>query len=143
MPEFLPDRLEAGTHNVPGIAGLLEGIRFVRRRGVEKIGAYGKSLAGRMIQGLTTIPDVTVYHGDPAIQTGVVSFRVEGKDCQSVAQQLGERGFALRAGLHCAPTAHETAGTLEQGTIRASISAFNTREEILAFLRAVRDLCRS
>jgi len=96
-----------------------------------------------MIQGLTALPDVTVYHGDPAIQTGVVSFRVEGKDCQSVAQQLGERGFALRAGLHCAPTAHETAGTLEQGTIRASISAFNTREEILVFLRAVRDLCRS
>ena len=70
----------------------------------------------------------------------MLSFRVRGRDCEEVGDVLGSRGVALRAGLHCAPLAHETAGTLETGTLRASVSAFNTGREIERFLLAVREI---
>ena len=117
MPPDLPDRLEAGTHNMPGIAGLLEGIRFVRRQGVDAI-------AARERQGVRVLWD-----GDFRNQTGVVSFVTEGRDCEAVGEALARRGIALRAGLHCAPLAHRTAGTLETGTLRLSTSFFNTPDQ--------------
>jgi len=135
MPEFLPDRLEAGTHNMVGIAGLLEGIRYVRRRGVRTIGARECSMVRTAAAGLSALPGVEVYNGnDPASQSGVVSFRVKNMDCETLGEALGDRGFALRAGLHCAPLAHETAGTLDSGTVRLSVSDFNTEGEIYQFL---------
>lgn len=136
MPDFLPDRLEAGTHNVTGIAGLLEGIRYVRRRGVEAIFTHEAQLIRQMGSGLSQQPSLEVFlSDDPAQQAGVLSFRVKGMDCEQVGEMLGERGIALRAGLHCAPLAHRTAGTLSSGTVRASVSAFNTPQEIARFLR--------
>lgn len=142
MPEFLPDRLEAGTHNIAGISGLLEGLRFLERRGIENIAAHEISLIRRMGKGLRSIPGVEAFLGvDPAVQAGVLSFRLAGRDCEEVGDALGSRGIALRAGLHCAPLAHETAGTLETGTVRASVSAFNTSREIDKFLQAVQEVC--
>ncbi len=141
MPEFLPDRLEAGTHNVAGIAGLLEGLRYVRRRGVRDIGAHESRLIRRLGAGLAKLPGVQVFRAeDPAAQAGVLSFRLEGRDCEEVGERLGDRGFALRAGLHCAPLAHETAGTLDTGTLRASVSAFSQEQEAVLLLRAVREI---
>ena len=135
MPEFLPDRLEAGTHNMVGIAGLLEGIRYVRRRGVRTIGARERSMIRTAAAGLSTLSGIEVYDGtDPDSQSGVLSFRVKNMDCETLGEALGDRGFALRAGLHCAPLAHETAGTLERGTVRLSVSDFNTEGEIYQFL---------
>lgn len=140
MPEFLPDRLEAGTHNIAGIAGLLEGLRFLERQGVEKIAAHETELVRRLGEGLRAIPGVQCFLADdPAAQSGVLSFRLKGRDCEELGDTLGSRGFALRAGLHCAPLAHETAGTLETGTLRASVSAFNTGREIDQFLQALRE----
>ena len=131
MPEFLPDRLEAGTHNIPGIAGLLEGIRYVTRRGTEAILAHEQALTRRAVGRLSALPGVEVFAGSARrSQAGVVSFRVQGMDCEQVGEQLGRRGLALRAGLHCAPLAHRSAGTLETGTVRASFSAFNTPWEV-------------
>ena len=131
MPEDLPDRLEAGTPNVPGIAGLLEGINFVSRIGVERIGRHERTLARTLAGYLRGIDNVTVYLSDrPERQTGVVSFVVNGADCERVGEWLGKHRAALRAGLHCAPTAHISAGTLETGTVRASISIFNTPQEM-------------
>ncbi len=141
MPDFLPDRLEAGTHNIAGIAGLLEGLRFVERRGVEKIAAHETDLIRRMGEGLCALPGAEVFlSGDPAVQAGVLSFRLRGRDCEEVGELLGGRGAALRAGLHCAPLAHESAGTLETGTVRASVSAFSTGREIEKFLHLMREL---
>ena len=142
MPEFLPDRLEAGTHNITGIAGLLEGLRFLRRRGVERIAAQEGELIRRMGDGLRAMPAVEAFQSrSPAVQAGVLSFRVKGRDCEEIGEALGSRGIALRAGLHCAPLAHESGGTLETGTLRASVSAFNNSREIDQFLQAVRELC--
>ncbi len=134
MPDFLPDRLEAGTHNVAGIAGLLEGLRFLEHRGVEKIAFQESALIGRMGERLRKLPGTEVFQAvDPAVQTGVLSFRVQGWDCEDLGEALGNKGIALRAGLHCAPLAHESGGTLETGTLRASVSAFNTSREIDQF----------
>ena len=138
MPDFLPDRLEAGTHNVPGIAGLLEGIRFVKSRGEEAILRRERELTRQAAKGLSTIPGVTVYAAqDPAAQAGVLSFQLEKLDCEEVGERLGQRGIAVRAGLHCAPYAHQSAGTMERGTVRASFSDFNTSAEVRTFVREV------
>ena len=142
MPEFLPDRLEAGTHNIAGIAGLLEGLRYLRRRGVERIASHERELIRTLGAGLKRLEGLEVFlAGDPAAQAGVLSFRSADWDCEVLGQALGERGAALRAGLHCAPLAHQTAGTLETGTVRASVSDFNTRGEAVRFLRMMESLC--
>ncbi|HIR85059.1 MAG TPA: aminotransferase class V-fold PLP-dependent enzyme [Candidatus Galloscillospira excrementavium] len=143
MPEFLPDRLEAGTHNIPGAAGLLEGLRFVLRKGTGTILRHEQGLCARAAEGLARMDGVTVFAApSPEGQGGVLSFTAEGTDCEDVGQALGRMGIAVRAGLHCAPLAHCTAGTLETGTVRVSFSAFNTPQEVDRFLCAVRSLFR-
>lgn len=139
MPDFLPDRLEAGTHNIPGICGLLEGLRFVARRGVESIGRHEAQLIGQMAKGLSGIPGVHVFHA-PRHQSGVLSFTVDGFDCEQVGQLLAAGGIAVRCGLHCAPFAHRTAGTLQTGTVRASVSAFNTKYDMDRLIGAVKQI---
>lgn len=143
MPDFLPDRLEAGTHNVTGIAGLLEGIRFVQSRTPEGILNHERLLTAQAAERLSAIPGVEVYAAPRLFcQAGVLSFRVRGMDCEEVGERLGEQGIAVRAGLHCAPLAHRSAGTFDTGTVRCSLSAFNTRREVEQFSDAVARLER-
>ena len=143
MPIDLPDRLEAGTHNMPGIAGLLEGLRFVSHAGVERIAQWERRLTRRAEEGLARLPGVEVFADKTGQgQTGVLSFCVKGMDCEQVGEELARRQIAVRAGLHCAPLAHRTAGTLESGTIRISPSVFNTEGQINLFLREMREILR-
>lgn len=136
MPEELPDRLEAGTQNICGIAGLRAGIRAIRNRGISAIQAHEMHLIQHMARGLA--PYTRLYHStDPTAQGGVLSFQVEDWDCEEFAALLGQRHFAVRAGLHCAPLAHQSAGTLEEGTIRASVSPYTTIQEVNCFVRTV------
>jgi len=135
MPESLPDRLEAGTPNMPGISGLLEGLRFLERRGPASILYHEQSLLRRLMGGLGQMRDVHLYAAAcPEQQTGVLSLNLEGIDCEAVAAALAERGVGVRAGLHCSPLAHRAAGTEESGTVRLSFSAFNTDREVDRFL---------
>ena len=129
MPQVLPDRLEAGTQNVAGAAGLLAGLRFVRQKGIARIGAYEHCLCSRMMDALEDIPRVHVFRGNEA-QSGVCSITVEGMDCEEVGSWLACHGVGVRAGLHCAPLAHQTAGTLDTGTVRLSFSVFNTTQQV-------------
>lgn len=141
MPEFLPDRLEAGTHNVPGIAGLLEGIRFIRRNGEKRILTHEMMHIRTLSEDLKSMGGIEVFRSpDLGAQAGVLSFRCDKWDCEEVADALGRRSIAVRAGLHCAPLAHQTAGTLESGTVRVSVSAFTTREDVQRFLLEMRRL---
>lgn len=142
MPDMLPDRLEAGTHNVPGIAGLLEGLRFLRRRGLGRIRAHETALIEQAIRELRTMPGVQLFAQQPgqSCQSNVLSFRLEGVDCERVAELLAQHGIAVRAGLHCAPLAHQTAGTQQEGTVRISVSAFNTQREMERFVRILSTL---
>lgn len=140
QPSLLPDRFESGTPNLPGIAGLSQGIRFVQSRGVERIFSHELALTARLYDMLQAIDGVTLYTSrpEPAHHVPVLSFNIAGADSEAVAAQLGERyGIAVRAGLHCAPMAHRAYGTLEGGTVRAVASAFTTHEQIRYFANSV------
>ena len=141
MPDFLPDRLEAGTHNMPGIAGLLAGVRYVQERGEAAICRHERELAQMAVKGLQKLNSVQVFAlPDLRAQTGVVSFRMEGRDAEDVGASLAAEDIAVRTGLHCAPLAHRSAGTLETGTVRVSVSDFNTPGEITHLIAAVKAL---
>ena len=143
MPEELPDRLEAGTHNVPGIAGLLAGIRYLSAQGVENIERRERRLAQRLTAQLRE-PRLEVFAApDPACQTAVLSVRCRDMDSELLAQKLAQYGIAVRAGLHCAPVAHRSAGTLETGTVRLSLSPFNTEAEIARTARVFHEILRA
>jgi len=124
MPDFLPDRAEAGTHNVPGICGLLAGLRFVRKKGERTILGHEQRFCRMLAKELEDAEGITCFLGQKDTQTGVLSLTFAQGDCEDIAQNLGEKGLCVRAGLHCAPLAHESAGTLMSGTIRLSPSVF-------------------
>ena len=123
MPDFLPDRGEAGTANVPGFAGLEAGIRLVLEEGPEAIGRREAALAAYTAGELQRL-GFEVFAGPH--QLGTLSFRGR-EDCQTLCDRLP--GIALRAGLHCAPLAHKSAGTLDTGTLRASFGWNSKRED--------------
>jgi selenocysteine lyase/cysteine desulfurase len=132
MPEDLPDRLEAGTLNVPGIAGLCAGICYVRKLGCRTILAREAAEAKRCAEGLRDL-EMQVFTGD--CQAGTVSF-LPREDLEDFAQKLAKKGIAVRAGLHCAPTAHQSAGTLQTGTVRVSFGHDAAPWQTDRFLRA-------
>ena len=131
MPDFLPDRGEAGTLNVPGFAGLEAGIRQVLEEGPEAIGRRESALAAYTAGELGKL-GYEVFSGPH--QLGTVSFRGR-EDCQTLCDGLPD--IALRAGLHCAPLAHKSAGTLETGTVRISFGWNSERRDAEALLRAL------
>lgn len=139
MPEYLPDRLEAGTHNVCGIAGLLAGLEYVREKGTEEILLHERRLLQKMRAELEDCP-LQLYTGEEREQSGVLSLRCSAMDCELVAQRLAERGVCVRSGLHCAPTAHESAGTLDSGTVRLSFSPFLDPEQAGRAAAALREI---
>lgn len=136
MPDFLPDRAEAGTVNVPGIAGLAAGMRYVNKLGVDRIRMRQQRQAKCCAEGLRRL-GFAVFAGEH--QSGTVSF-LPGMDCQEGAQKLAEAGIAARSGLHCAPLAHESAGTLHTGTIRISFGHDASDSQSRAFLQAAKQL---
>lgn len=136
MPDFLPDIGEAGTLNVPGIAGLTAGMEYIKRVGLSSIGEREHREAQRCIAGLERL-GLRVFRG--AHQSGTVSF-VPKCDCEELAQRLSEHGVAVRAGLHCAPIAHKTAGTLHTGTVRISFGFDANIGQSLNFLKILENL---
>jgi len=136
MPDFLPDLAEAGTLNVPGIAGLSAAIGWLQKKGIETVERAEQKQAVRCAEGLANM-GFRVFFGEH--QSGTVSF-VPGMDCEQAAEKLAQRGIAVRAGLHCAPLAHESAGTLETGTVRVSFGHDADPEQSGAFLLAAKSL---
>lgn len=140
MPSFLPDRLEAGTMNVPGIAGLLAGMQYVRDRSTASIFGHEHELLSALVDRLSALPRLVLYHDREREQSGILSFTVDGMDSESFSEALSRKGIAVRGGLHCAPLAHRSAGTIDGGTVRISLSPFNTMEEIDSVYRIIRDM---
>jgi selenocysteine lyase/cysteine desulfurase len=132
MPEELPMRLEAGTQNAAGLAGLLAGVRFVLEQGVESVRAHEMALAGRLIERLQAVPGLTILGpGDLERRTAVVSVTVQDYVPDQLAAVLDKVfDVATRAGLHCAPQAHRLAETLDRGALRFSPGFFTTAEEV-------------
>lgn len=134
---FLPERLESGTINTVGILGLGEGISFVRSKTPQRIFAHEKQLCDRFIDGIKNIPNIKIYRSG-CDYVPIVSFNIGDENSQQVASYLSDKGFALRGGLQCAALAHDTLGTLMQGTVRFSPSVFNNRQQVSALVEAVR-----
>ncbi len=138
LTEF-PYRLEAGTQNLAGIAGLNAGLRWVEERGLTGIHRHEMELLGLLQEGLSDIPGVTI-HGTRNLERRVptLSFTVQGYDPSDVGTILDvDYGILTRTGLQCAPLIHAHHGTTPRGTVRASIGPFNTREDIQTMVRAV------
>ena len=133
MPEQPPDSAEAGTLNVPGIAGLYAGLCHLKRTGMEHILRREQQQVKICAAGLRKL-GMKVFEGPH--QAGTISF-LPGLDCEVAAQILARRGIAVRAGLHCAPLAHESAGTIETGTLRVSFGHDARFSDTQALLQAV------
>jgi len=143
-PLELPTRLEAGTLNGHGIAGLGAGVDFLLKKGVDAVHAYEIALAKRFYEGVSQIPSVTVY-GDFRSwdRTAVVALNIGDYDSGAVSDALEEDyGIATRPGAHCAPRMHHALGTAEQGAVRFSFSLFNTEDEVDAAIQAVKELAQ-
>jgi cysteine desulfurase family protein len=150
QPEFPPDRFESGTLNVPGLAGLAAGVRYVKSRTSGAIRRELARLTDRLTGLLRQTPGVAL-HGPAVGEVGrrpdklegriaVVSFTLEGIPADRAAAGLERRGVMCRAGLHCAPRAHRTLGTVPGGTVRFSLSIFNTAAEVDAAVEALREV---
>lgn len=128
QPAELPDRLESGTPNTPGICGLLAGIRFVEERGRESIYRHELTLLQQVYDRLAGHPGLRFFVGRPEAgrHAPVLSLQVAGYTGEQVAAMLNGHRVAVRAGLHCAPLAHRHFGTLPDGTVRLAPSAFST-----------------
>lgn len=142
QPQVRPDRYESGTQNTPGIAGLGEGVKFILNEGVDTIHAKECKLVRRMMEGLMGIEGVELL--GPEIgedRTGIVSFRLTGADPSEVAFILDQSfQIAVRAGYHCTPLAHQSAGTAETGAVRASVGYFSTDADVDALIGAVNEI---
>jgi cysteine desulfurase / selenocysteine lyase len=139
QPDLLPDRYESGTHNTPGIAGLCAGLSFIKSKGITNIRKHEQELTRYFLDGLEKLKNVKVYGTkDINKQVAVVSINIRDIGSSEISYILDQTfDIATRSGLHCAPIAHKTLGTLEQGTVRFSFGYFNTKEQIEASVAAI------
>ena len=139
QPTFLPDKLESGTLNAVGIAGLGAALAELSSVGIPNVLVHERRLITLFRDGLREIPGITVYGPEnPLESVGVLSLNIAGHACEEVGSSLEhDFGVLTRTGLHCAPAAHRTMGTLKNGTVRFSVSRFNTEADILTALDAI------
>ena len=145
QPEQRPERLESGTLNTIGLAGLRAGVEFLEEVGLDRVRAHEQELLGQLITGLEQIERIVLYgpHGS-ARHGGALSFILADEDPATIGFRLDrEYGISCRVGLHCAADAHRTIGSFPEGTIRLSPGYFNTPEQIEQTLQAIRSLARS
>ncbi|HHT64631.1 MAG: aminotransferase class V-fold PLP-dependent enzyme [Caldicoprobacterales bacterium] len=144
QPDMLPDKHESGTINTPGIAGLGAGVRQILKEGQSKITSHENRLGKLFIEALSHLKAIQVYGpGDQSKRTGIVSVNIGNKDSAEVANLLDERyDIAVRGGLHCAPLAHQTIGTLQQGSVRFSYGVFNRLDEVKSCIKALEEISR-
>ena len=143
MPDFLPDKFESGTMNLPGIAGLHAALAYIHEAGMDIIRQKETALTEQFLRGLASISNLRIIgKHETAGRTAVVSVSACALDNSTVAVRLEEEyGILTRVGLHCAPSAHKTLGTFPAGTIRFSFSHWNTAEEIDTALEALHQIC--
>jgi selenocysteine lyase/cysteine desulfurase len=139
MPEVMPERLESGTPNTPGLAGLTAGIAWLEEVGLAAVREHEIACMRRLLTGLAALPGLDLYGpGDATKSGGVLSFNIKGFDPANVAFRLDhEFSICVRSGLHCAPEAHRAIGTYPAGTVRVSPNMMNSLAEIETFLAAI------
>jgi len=144
QPDFMPDCLESGTLNTPGIVGLGAGVRFILEQGQEAIRLHEQKLTEILRQNLKKIAGLKIYGpSDSSDSTAVLSFTLADIDSAQISFLLDkEFGIVTRGGLHCTPLAHQTIGTLKQGTCRLSPGFFNTEQEMEPVIKAIAAIAR-
>lgn len=143
QPSDYPTRLEAGTLNGHGIAGLLAAVNFIDRMGLEKIEEKESRLLRRFCDAVREIPGVTLYGDFEGRRAAIAALNIRDYSSAEISDCLAQDyGIATRPGAHCAPRMHEALGTEEQGAVRFSFSIFNTEDEVESAIRAVRELAR-
>ena len=142
QPVYYPNHLETGTSNVSGIAGLREAIKFLNKEGIENIHNKEKELTKYALEKLETVKDIEIYGPkDCEKMLSVISFNIKDKRPEDVGSILDQKyDIMLRAGLHCAPTAHSVIGTKERGTLRIGLGYFNEKEDIDKLVEALNNL---
>ncbi|TGY40033.1 aminotransferase class V-fold PLP-dependent enzyme [Clostridium sartagoforme] len=132
QPDFLPDKFESGTLNMPGIVGLNEGIKFINKEGLNSIYEKNSYLRNLLISNLQDIENIQLYEDfSNSNYTSCVSFNSTKMDTAELSYELDYKyGIKNRSGLHCAPLTHKSIGSFPDGTVRLSISYFNTIEDI-------------
>lgn len=142
QPDSMPDRFEAGTLNVPGIAGLGAGVEYILAKGVEQIRNAERDLTSRALEALREIPPIRLYGPrDPDKRVGIISLNLTGVRPHEIAYILDEiYGIMVRAGLHCAPCAHRTIGTEDLGTLRIAFGHGNTPDDVDYLVRSLREI---
>lgn len=145
QPEIVPDRYESGTHNTPGIVGLNEGVKFIFEKGIENIRLHEESLCQYMLDRLEEVDNIIIYGPkDSTKRAAVISINIGNMDSGEITFILdSEYNIATRSGIHCAPLAHKTLGTLEQGAVRFSMGYFNTKNEIDVAIEALKDISKN
>lgn len=140
QPDFFPDALESGTVNTVGISSVSAGLDYVKMIGVSEIFAHETKLCNIFISQLSRIRGVRIYRKNRAKYLPIVLFNVGKNSSEETAAFLNSKGFALRGGLHCAPLAHRSIGTLPDGAVRFAPSVFNNENEVCSLARAVSEL---
>jgi|LSQX01.1.fsa_nt_gb cysteine desulfurase family protein len=130
MPATLPEKYEAGTQPLPAIISMNAGINWLNKIGLQTIKEKISSLTHHLLEGLSSLNAQILGHHSKIGNIGIVSFNLLGLTPQEVNKVLDEEGFCVRSGLHCSPLAHETLGTIPNGTVRVSFSYFNEKQEV-------------
>lgn len=142
QPDHLPDKYEAGTPNLVGLAGLGAAVRYILDRGLENIRRHERELTQRALETFPQVPALTLYGPSSAEErVAVLSFNLGGLPPEEVSYVLDEAyHIMVRAGLHCAPQAHRCLGTVDRGTVRIGLGIFNTEEELEYLTKALKEI---
>ena len=142
QPDYYPNHLETGTSNVSGIAGLRAAIKFLNREGIDNIHNKEKKLTKYALQRLETVKDIEIYGPKDCEKIlSVISFNIKNKRPEDISTILDQKyDIMLRAGLHCAPTAHSVINTKDRGSLRIGIGYFNTKDDIDKLVEALNNL---
>lgn len=144
QPDFMPDKFESGTLNTPGIAGLGEGLKFIKRVGVDIIKRTEDELMKYLLNEIKKLSYIKIYGSDSLKErSAVVSFNIDGIDASIVGEKLNEYGIAVRTGYHCTPLIHDVIGTEYAGTVRVSPGCFNIIQDIYELLESIRKIYNS
>ena len=143
QPDMLPDALESGTLNVPGIVGLGKGVQYIIDTGISAIFLKKQRLLRMLMEGIDKESNITVYSPPPESNSGILAFNIADMDSSEVAYILDKKfGICVRSGLHCAPLAHRCLCTRDSGIVRISPGFFNDENEIDLTVKAIQGIAR-